>query len=117
MSKPFGAGELLARIRVALRHAAGASHDQGEAAFRVGDLHVGLLHRRVAGAGTEVRLTPIEYKLLTTLVRYAGKVMTHPQLLREVWGRRTRSRVTTCASTWPTSATSWKRSPRARAIS
>jgi two-component system KDP operon response regulator KdpE len=85
VGKPFGAGELLARVRVALRHAAGAAHEEG-AAFRVGDLEVDLLRRHVRVAGAEVRLTPIEYRLLATLVRHAGKVVTHPQLLREVWG-------------------------------
>jgi two-component system, OmpR family, KDP operon response regulator KdpE len=86
VSKPFSAGELLARIRVALRHTAGATHEGSEAAFKVGELQVDLLRRHVIVAGAEVRLTPIEYKLLTTLVRYAGKVVTHQQLLREVWG-------------------------------
>lgn len=86
VSKPFGAGELLARIRVALRHAAGASHEAGEATFKVGELQVDLLHRQILVGGKEVHLTPMEYKLLTTLVRHAGKVATHEQLLREVWG-------------------------------
>ena len=86
VSKPFGASELLARIRVALRHAAGASHETDEAAFKVGELQVDLLRRHVAVGGAEVRLTPTEYKLLTTLIRHAGKVVTHQQLLREVWG-------------------------------
>lgn len=86
VSKPFGAGELLARIRVALRHTAGASHEADEAAFKVGELHVDLLRRHVAVGAAEVRLTPTEYKLLTTLIRHAGKVVTHQQLLREVWG-------------------------------
>jgi len=86
VSKPFSAGELLARIRVALRHTAGASHEADEATFKVGDLQVDLLHRRVFVADQEVRLTPIEYKLLTTLVQHAGRVVTHQQLLHEVWG-------------------------------
>ena len=86
VSKPFGAGELLARIRVALRHTAGASREADEAAFKVGELHVDLLRRHVGVGAVEVRLTPIEYKLLTTLIRHAGKVVTHQQLLREVWG-------------------------------
>jgi len=85
VSKPFSAGELLARVRVALRHAAGAAHEDS-AAFTVGELQVDLLRRHVTVAGTEVRLTPIEYKLLATLVRYAGRVVTHQQLLRDVWG-------------------------------
>lgn len=86
MSKPFGANELLARIRVALRHTAGASHEGGAATFTVGQLQVDLLHRRVSVGDQEIRLTPIEYKLLTTLVQHAGRVVTHQQLLREVWG-------------------------------
>jgi two-component system KDP operon response regulator KdpE len=86
VSKPFSAGELLARIRVALRHTAGASHEGGDATFKVGELQVDQLRRHVSVRGAEVKLTPIEYKLLTTLVRHAGKVVTHQQLLREVWG-------------------------------
>src|SRR6202007_843257 len=65
VSKPFSAGELLARVRVALRHAAGAAHEDG-AAFKVGDLQVDLVRRHVTIGAVEVRLTPIEYKLLTT---------------------------------------------------
>ncbi len=85
LSKPFGVGELLARIRVALRRWA-SLHEPGAPAFTVGELSVDLPHRRVTVGGKEVHLTPIEYKLLTTLVRHAGKVMTHRQLLQEVWG-------------------------------
>jgi two-component system, OmpR family, KDP operon response regulator KdpE len=86
VSKPFGASELLARIRVALRHTAGASHESDEAVFKVRELRVDLLRRQVFMNETEIHLTPIEYKLLTTLVRHAGKVVTHQHLLREVWG-------------------------------
>jgi len=86
VGKPFSAGELLARIRVALRHTAQASHETDDATFKVGELQVDLLRRRVTVGPAEVRLTPIEYKLLTTLVRHAGKVVTHQQLLKEVWG-------------------------------
>ncbi len=85
VSKPFGAGELLARIRVALRHAASPGGGE-DATFTVGDLQVDLARRQVLVAGKEVHLTPIEYRLLTTLVRHAGKVLTHSQLLKEVWG-------------------------------
>jgi len=85
VTKPFGIGELLARMRVALRHAARAG-SQEEPVFEVGDLRVDLGRRRVLAHGEEIHLTPIEYKLLATLVRYAGKVVTHRQLLREVWG-------------------------------
>ena len=86
VSKPFGADELLARIRVALRHTAGASHEGDDATFQVGALRMDLLRRQVFVGDREVRLTPIEYKLLTTLIRHAGKVVTHQQLLRDVWG-------------------------------
>ncbi|HEY7541539.1 MAG TPA: response regulator [Methylomirabilota bacterium] len=86
VSKPFSAGELLARIRVALRHAVGASHEADDAVFKTGELRVDLLHRQVLIGEKHVHLTPIEYKLLTTLVHHAGKVVTHQQLLREVWG-------------------------------
>jgi two-component system KDP operon response regulator KdpE len=85
VSKPFGAGELLARIRVALRHAAGAARDD-DAVFETGELRVHLLRRQVFVGGREVRLTPLEFKLLAALVGHAGKVVTHQQLLREVWG-------------------------------
>lgn len=85
VGKPFGPAELLARIRVALRHAAGAGRPE-DAVFTAGALHVDLARRQVAVAGQEVHLTPIEYRLLTTLLRHAGKVLTHKQLLREVWG-------------------------------
>jgi two-component system KDP operon response regulator KdpE len=84
--KPFSTAELLARIRVALRHASRGSNDGMPATFECGDLKVDLAARRVFARGAEVHLTPIEYKLLATLVQYAGKVLTHRQLLKEVWG-------------------------------
>lgn len=83
LTKPFGVGELMARIRAALRRAATAP---GQEEFVLGELRVDLARRRVSREGKEVRLTPIEYRLLVALVRQAGKVMTHRQLLREVWG-------------------------------
>ncbi len=86
LSKPFGVGELLARMRVALRHAARFGQEAGESSFTQGDLSVDLARRRVLLHGQEVHLTPIEYRLLTSLVRHAGKVLTHRQLLKEVWG-------------------------------
>ena len=85
VTKPFGVNELLARIRAALRHASRTS-ERGESVFALGDLKVDLGRRHVLVSGKEVHLTPIEYKLLTTLIRYAGKVLTHRQLLKEVWG-------------------------------
>jgi two-component system, OmpR family, KDP operon response regulator KdpE len=86
LTKPFGVAELLARIRVALRHAARPPGAAPEPIFEVGDLRVDLPARRVWRAGAEVHLTPTEYKLLAILVRHAGKVLTHRQLLKEVWG-------------------------------
>jgi two-component system KDP operon response regulator KdpE len=85
LTKPFGMGELLARLRVALRRAARGDGAE-ESVFVVGDLKVDLGARLVYRAGAEVHLTPIEYKLLATLVRHAGKVLTHRQLLKEAWG-------------------------------
>lgn len=88
LTKPFGVAELLARLRVALRHAALARAGAGPESpiFEVGDLRVDLALRQVFVAGDEVHLTPIEFKLVATLVQHAGKVLTHRQLLREVWG-------------------------------
>ena len=85
LTKPFGLGELLARIRVALRNRARTAAP-GESAVSVGELSVDLAARRVTLAGNEVRLTPIEHRLMAALARHAGRVMTHRQLLREVWG-------------------------------
>jgi two-component system KDP operon response regulator KdpE len=84
LTKPFGVGELLARIRVALRHAAKTA--DGDAQFSLGELKVDLVRRQVLLREVEVHLTPIEYRLLTTLIKHAGRVLTHRQLLREVWG-------------------------------
>jgi len=83
LTKPFGTGELLARMRVALRRAA---QPQATPLFQVGDLVVDLARRVVTLAGEEVALTPTEYDLLRVLVQNAGKVLTHNQLLRQVWG-------------------------------
>jgi len=86
LTKPFSIGELAARIRVALRHAAQSAGEPGEPMFLLGGLRVDLVCRRVFVADEEIHLTPIEYRLLTTMIRYAGKVITHRQLLKEVWG-------------------------------
>ncbi len=86
LTKPFSAGELMARIRVSLRHAAARRSDRDEPVFTLESLRVDLAKRQVFVDEKEVHLTPIEYKLLITLVRYAGKVVTHRQLLKEVWG-------------------------------
>lgn len=86
LTKPFNAGELLARIRVALRHAATPGLAAQTPVFVLQNLRVDLAQRQVFLDDREIHLTPIEYKLLTVLVRYAGKVVTHKQLLTEVWG-------------------------------
>jgi two-component system, OmpR family, KDP operon response regulator KdpE len=86
LTKPFGVQELLARIRVALRHAAIPADAPPEPVFQVGDLRVDLVRRSVFRGSQEVHLTPTEYKLLVALIRHAGRVITHRQLLQEVWG-------------------------------
>lgn len=84
LTKPFGAAELLARLRAARRR---ANHSPEESTFTLNDLTVDLLRRVVTVRGEEVQLTPTEYDLLRTLVRHAGRVLTHQQLLRQVWGQ------------------------------
>lgn len=84
VTKPFGVGELLARLRVALRHA--ATVDNGSTVFEADPVRVDLSARRVTVSGRDVHLTPTEYRLLTTLVKHAGKVLTQRFLLKEVWG-------------------------------
>ena len=86
LTKPFDVGELMARLRVALRHATRSGGAASEPVFSVGDLRVDLARRQVFVAGAEVHLTPTEYKLLTLLVHHVGRVLTHRQLLKEVWG-------------------------------
>lgn len=87
LTKPFGVPELLARMRVAQRHReAVAANMPEDPAFVVGDLRVDLATRQVFTAGEERHLTPTEYRLLLTLVRHAGRVVTHRQLLAEAWG-------------------------------
>ena len=83
LTKPFAVGELLARIRVALRHMSGAA---SEPVFKIGELTVDRARRSVTLGGRDVSLTPTEYDVLKVLVAHAGLVLTHRQLLREVWG-------------------------------
>lgn len=84
VTKPFGMGELLARLRAALRHR--LQQEGAPPVFRAGALSVDLTRRAVVVAGTEVKLSPKEYDLLRILVRNAGRVLTHQMLLKEVWG-------------------------------
>jgi len=93
LTKPFGLGELMARVRANLRRPRTVSNEtandlgnEGDANFRFGEVEVDRSKRLVRSKGAEVHLTPIEYRLLTVLVANVGRVMTHRQLLREVWG-------------------------------
>ncbi len=86
LTKPFGMRELLARIRVAQRHARRALGDHPAAVLELGALRIDLPRREVTLHGHPVHLTPIEHKLLVLLAQNAGKVLTHRQILREVWG-------------------------------
>lgn len=83
LTKPFSIAELLARIRVAVRRAVQQAPEQ---VFRVGALEVDLIRRRVKVQEAEVHLTPTEYELLRLLVTHAGKVLTHTQILKQIWG-------------------------------
>jgi len=86
LTKPFGVPELLARLRVALRNRKRPAEGAAVTQLRLGDVEVDLESRRVTRLGEEIRLTPNEWKLLSVLVQHAGKVVTHKQLLKEVWG-------------------------------
>ncbi len=88
VTKPFGTGELLARVRATRRRprSGGGEGDAAEAVFRFGDVEVDPVARVVRRAGAEVHLTPIEYRLLTVLAQNTGRVLTHRQLLTQVWG-------------------------------
>lgn len=86
LTKPFGVSELLARMRVAIRRSI-KTNEMTESKFEFGEIVVDLSSRLVYISGEEIHLTPIEYKLLVTLIKYRGKVVTHNQLLREVWGQ------------------------------
>jgi two-component system KDP operon response regulator KdpE len=86
LTKPFGVGELLARMRVALRKALPAEEGKPEGMYSLGQIKVDFERRLVFRGGAEVHLTPIEYKLLAVLIKHRGKVVTHRQLLKEVWG-------------------------------
>jgi two-component system KDP operon response regulator KdpE len=86
LTKPFGVKELLARIRVALRHAVQSASPGGDPVLLAGTLRIDQARREVRVGEREVKLTPIEYRLLALLAQNAGKVLTHRQILREVWG-------------------------------
>ena len=84
LTKPFGIGELLARLRVALRHS--DKSEEEEPVFENGKLKIDFLKRQIFVGDREVHLTPTEYKMLTFLAKHAGRVITQHQLLKEVWG-------------------------------
>lgn len=86
LTKPFGFGELLARIRVALRHSIKPNEQTQAEVFVTANLKVDLHNRVVSIDDQEIHLTPIQYRLLTVLIKHAGKVLTQQQILKEVWG-------------------------------
>ena len=86
VAKPFAVGELLARIRAALRRAAPVAVDGADCVIRFGDVQADFVKRLITVGGEEVHLTPNEYKLLQVLIKHAGRVVTQRQLLNEVWG-------------------------------
>jgi len=88
LTKPFGVGELLARIRVAFRHSVAANNSDNSqvSELNIGSMRVNLSNRQVTIDGEDVHLTPTEYRLVTLLAKNAGKVLTHKTLLRDVWG-------------------------------
>jgi two-component system KDP operon response regulator KdpE len=86
LTKPFGTGELMARIRVALRHAAEAGGGPAPDVLEVGPIRIDQPRHEASVGGTPVHLTPIEFKILVELARQAGRVLTHTQLARAVWG-------------------------------
>ena len=88
VTKPFASAELLARLRVMLRHASAAASAAASPVFHAGELVVDLAARSVRLAGREVKLTATEYALLALFIKHAGRVLTHRQILREVWGPR-----------------------------
>ncbi len=86
LTKPFGVAELLARIRVALRKSQPVDEGRPEASYSLGKIKIDFERRLVFRESEEIHLTPIEYKLLAALLKHRGKVVTHRQLLKEVWG-------------------------------
>ncbi|MBE2196737.1 MAG: response regulator [Anaerolinea sp.] len=86
LTKPFGTAELLARMRVATRHAIQITQGSDNPIFTTGGLRVDIAHRQVFVDETEIHLTPIEYKIMLVLVQHAGKVVTRKHLLHDVWG-------------------------------
>ena len=85
LTKPFGVGELLARVRATRRRSAGSASEEA-APFRFGEVDVDLARRTVHKGGVPLHLTPIEFRLLTLMISNVGRVLTHRQILREVWG-------------------------------
>jgi len=87
LTKPFGLFELLARVRVALRRAGQDGKPEESVVLQSAGVTIDLTHRKVTREGEEIHLTPIEFRLIATLVRHGGKILTHEQLLTEVWGQ------------------------------
>ena len=107
LTKPFGIGELLARVRALLRRSEGAV--SGEQVIEVGAVAIDLPHRIVTASGNEMHLTPTEFDLLKELALAEGRPLTHRMLLRKVWGPGYQQECSCCARTWAACATSWRR--------
>jgi two-component system, OmpR family, KDP operon response regulator KdpE len=105
VTKPFGTDELLARLRAVLRRSSEAA---GSPRLEIGELRIDFADRRVTRAGADVHTTPIEFDLVRVLAQHHGRLVTHRQLLREVWGPDYGRKHTTFAYTWHTSARSWR---------
>jgi two-component system, OmpR family, KDP operon response regulator KdpE len=117
LSKPFSVGELLARTRAALRRMSATPAEPAATEFTAGELSINLQTREVRVADRTIHLTPIEIRLLTVLVRHAGMVLTHRQIMKEVWAPHTRRTSITCASTSTSCARRSKRTQRDRVTS
>lgn len=114
LSKPFGIGELQARLRVALRRHGAAQAD--EPVVRFADLEVNIPARRILRGSEEIHLTPIEFRLLAALLNNPGKVLTQRQLLNQVWGLTPWSTATICGSIWVICDKSWRPIRHGRSI-
>jgi two-component system KDP operon response regulator KdpE len=115
VTKPFGINELLARLRAAVRRA--TPTDEQLPIVQTPDFRVDLAAKQVLRDGREVRLTPTEWQLVELLVRNPSRLVSHRQLLHEVWGQSTGRRPTTCAYSSPRSVASWNPTPPTLATS
>lgn len=117
ITKPFSMDELLARLRAAVRRTEEAPLTAETTRVTTDEFTIDLLAKKAVRGGRDVRLTPTEWHLLEILVTHPGRLVTQKYLLQEVWGCPSATRPTICASTWPSCAASWRRTPRTPATS